>query len=119
MTLLEELLGLSLHWRKRLTGRRVTTALPLELEHERKLVEEAAIEAALEAAENGRASAPFLVMASLRDGRARFEGDLCELTGLRHATVMNNLHRLRRAGEVEQTYVGSFRLWSATRKGED
>lgn len=116
MTLFEELTGairpLCL---APIRGRRkVSFALDGEVEHERKLVEEAAQEAANKAAAEGRPSSFYLILAALRDGRARFEGDIAEVTSLRYATVENVLHRLRRRGEVEQTHVGNFRLWSKT-----
>lgn len=116
MNLLEELLGRGVHFRERLSGRRYTSALPQELEHERRLVEEAAIEAAEAAAAEGRAGAGYLIQAALRDGRARFEGQICELTGLSQFTVADHLRSLRVRGEVEQVHVGRFRLWSTTCK---
>lgn len=126
MSLLEELLGRPIHVRKGLSGRRVTFALDGEIAHERKLVEEDARERAKrEAADFVPSSRPtiacsrHLVLAALRDGRARFEGDICEVSGLRHFTVVNALHRLRRKGEAEQHFVGNYTLWSRTFIGED
>lgn len=112
MTLLEELMGtMRRPYLSAIRGRRkVSFALDGEVAHEQKLVEEAAQEAAAE----GKPSSFFLILAALRDGRARFEGDIAEVTSLRYTTVENVLHRLRRRGEVEQTYVGNFRLWSKT-----
>lgn len=120
MNLLEELTGRKLHIRHGLTGRRVTLALDEPTAEERAKVEEAARKAAKREALTGSpiANSSHLVMAALRDGRSRFEGDICEVAGLRHATVINALHRLRNRGKVEQTYVGNFRLWSITSKGE-
>lgn len=120
MTLLEELMGtMRRPYLSAIRGRRkVSFALDGEVAHEQKLVEEAAQEAAHQAAAEGKPSSFFLILAALRDGRARFEGDIAEVTSLRYTTVENVLHRLRRRGEVEQTYVGNFRLWSITNKGE-
>lgn len=117
MTLLEELTGRKLHVRHGLTGRRVVLALDDTTAAERAKVEEEARKAAKreKLTGNPKADSRLLVMACLRDGRARFEGEIAELCGLRHATVMNVLHRLRNKGDVEQVYVGKFRLWSTTR----
>lgn len=116
MTLLEELMGtMRRPYLSSIRGRRkVSFALDGEVEHERKLVEESAQEAAQQAAAEGRPSSFYLILAALRDGRARFESDIAEVTSLRYTTVENVLHRLRRRGEVEQTHVGCFRLWSKT-----
>lgn len=118
MTLLEELTGKKLHIRHGLTGRKVVLALDEPTAEERAKVEEAARKAAKREALTGNpvADSRLLVLAALRDGRSRFEGDICEVAGLRHATVINALHRLRNKGEVEQTSVGRFRLWSITRR---
>ncbi len=120
MTLLEELLGKALHIRHKLTGRKVVLALDEPTAEERAKVEEAARKAAKREKLTGSAVADsrLLVLAALRDGRARFEGEICEVTSLRHATVQNVIHRLRRQGMVEQHYVGNFRLWSRTTRGE-
>lgn len=116
MTLLEELTGKKLHIRHGLTGRRVVLSLDEPTAEEREKVEEEARKAAKREKLTGNplADSRLLVMAALRDGRARFEGEIAELTSLRHATVMNVLHRLRNKGDVEQHYVGSFRMWGRT-----
>lgn len=118
MNLLEELTGRAFHYRRGLAGRKVCFALDGELAHEQKLVEEHAREAAEKAQAEGKASAELLILAALRNGRARFEGEIGEVTALRPATITNVLHRLRRKGLVEQTHVGNFRLWSITNREE-
>ena len=115
MNLLEELLGYQVHQRKGVYGRR-TVQFEARLEKERKRCEELALKAAKEKERAELASSRHLIRVALRDGRARFEGEICEVTCLRHTTVINNLHRLRKAGEVEQVYVGNFKLWSLTCK---
>lgn len=116
MTLFEELTGaIRPLYLAPIRGRRkVSFALDGEVAHEQRLVEEAAKEAAKQAAAEGKPSSFYLILAALRDGRARFESDIAEVTSLRYTTVENVLHRLRRRGEVEQTHVGCFRLWSKT-----
>ena len=115
MNLLQELLGYRVHVRTNTYGRK-SVAYEARLEKERRKCEELALKAAQEKEQARLASSQYLIRAALRDGRARFEGDIVEVSGLRHATVIHALHRLRLKGEVEQVYVGKFRLWSLTCK---
>lgn len=116
-SLLADLLGKPVHIRHKLAGRRVTFALEGELAEERIAVEQTAREEAFRAAETGRVvPGQYLVLAALRDGRARFDSDICAVTGLRSTTVDAILSRLREAGEVEKTHVANFRLWSLTHR---
>lgn len=115
MNLLQEMLGYRVHVRTNTYGRK-SVAYEARLEKERRRCEELALKAAREKEQARLASSQYLILAALRDGRARFEGDICEITCLRHMTVVNVLHRLRKTGQVEQVYVGNFRLWSLTCK---
>lgn len=114
-SILDDMMGRPVHIRHKLAGRRVTFALEGELAEERMAVEQTAREDAFRAAETGSVvPGQYLVLAALRDGRARFESDLVTVTGLRVTTVDSILSRLREAGDVEKTHVGNFKLWSLT-----
>lgn len=89
--------------------RRVRFASEEELRHEQRLIDEAAKESA-----QGRPTSKHLLLAAMKDGRARYEMELAELAGLSHDTVMNTLRQLRRAGMVERVEVGPAVLWSVT-----
>lgn len=114
MNLAEELLWKSDGVRVSVHGRRVVSfAKAGELAHEQRLVDEAA-----QAAAAGRPSSRYLVMAALRDGRARFEGEIVELTALRWTTATDALRWLKKRGEVERIEVGPAVLWAATQAEE-
>lgn len=99
--------------------RRVTFATADELAHEQRLIDEAAKAAAKERATTGRVRADDLVIAALADGRARYELDIVERSGLSHHTVMAVLNRMKRIGIAERVAIGPAVLWSITRMGDD
>jgi len=117
-SLFEELTGYNSGLPQRrpiLNGRRkVRFATDEELRHEQRLIDEAAQESA-----KGRPNSKHLLMAAMKDGRARYEMELAELAGLSHDTVMSTLRQLRRAGSVERVEVGPAVLWSITWRDEE
>lgn len=114
-SLLEELTGLPLYFRRKMPGRRVSFALPGELAAERVAVEDDARAKAAAVAEKGdRVQARHLILSALRDGRARYESDIVAVTTLRPYTVEDHLRRLRAVGEVESIQVGRHRMWART-----
>lgn len=106
MNLLDELTGNAYRIQRTAPGTRVSFAIDGEEAEEKRLEEEGRRQ------NDGHIPARELVLASLRDGRAQFEMEVCRVTELAHPTVINNLRKLRARGLVETHYVGTFRLWS-------
>jgi len=117
-SLLEELAGRNLWFSPGLPGRRVTFALDGELADERKAVEVEARRVAALSADGPRPNAGHLIRLALRDGRARYESDIVQMTTLRPITVEQELRRMRKAGDAESIHVGRHKLWALTSRPE-
>jgi len=113
VNLLDELTGNACQIQRTARGERVSFALDGEEAEEVRLEREAA---KLTRYQSGKPEpAREVIFASLREGRAIFEGDITHVTGLSHPTVVRILRELRRVGEVEFHHVGDFRMWSRTK----
>ena len=117
MNLLDELTANAYQIDRKSRGERVSFLMEGEEVEESRMEREAAKQ---QWAQFGkREPAREVILAALREGRARFESDITHVTGLSHPTVIRILRDLRGAGEVEFHHVGNFRMWSRTRAADD